>query len=405
MQADFDPTAPGFGADPWPAYDRLRAQPGLPFWPGFDGHLASRMADVRAIALDRRMVRAPAAFAPPDQVRAMQVAGNFHDMPFHERYVQTSMLDTDGPDHDRLRRAVFPFFTKTRLESPRGFVTAWVDAALDRLIPRGRIDFTADLAAHLPGQVIGHLIGTDPDLAPQMTEWSDHVVSYFDIDRTPEKKARAEEATRLFAALLEDLYAARAAQPRDDLMSAMIEAERAGLMTHDELIATIMQILHAGHGSTIDVLGSGMVALLEHPDQQAMLRAQPVLMPQAVQEMFRFAAPLPFFHRYASEDLTICGRDWPKGTLFGLLYASANRDPAAFDAPERFDITRRPNVHLAFGAGVHVCLGNNLARLNMEILFAALLARAPALALDGPVGWKSGLQAHGPLLLPLRLAP
>ncbi|MFN4060726.1 MAG: cytochrome P450 [Paracoccus hibiscisoli] len=404
MQADFDPTAPAFGADPWPAYDRLRAQPGLPFWPGFDGHLASRMADVRAIALDRRMVRAPAAFAPPDQVRAMQVAGNFHDMPFHERYVQTSMLDTDGPDHDRLRRAVFPFFTKTRLESLRGFVTAWMDAALDRLIPQGRIDFTADLAAHLPGQVIGHLIGTDPDLAPQMTEWSDHVVSYFDIDRTPEKKARAEEATRLFATLLEDLYAARAAQPRDDLMSAMIEAERAGLMTHDELIATIMQILHAGHGSTIDVLGSGMVALLEHPDQQAMLRAQPALMPQAVQEMFRFAAPLPFFHRYASEDLTICGRDWPKGTLFGLLYASANRDPAAFDAPERFDITRRPNVHLAFGAGVHVCLGNNLARLNMEILFAALLARAPALALDGPVRWKSGLQAHGPLSLPLRLA-
>ncbi|WP_042251304.1 cytochrome P450 [Paracoccus sp. PAMC 22219] len=401
--AVFDPTVPCFGADPWPAYAALRAQPGLPFWPGFDGHLASRMEDVRAIALDRRMVRAPAAFAPPDQVRAMQVAGNFHDMPFHERFVQTSMLDTDGPDHDRLRRAVFPFFTRTRLEGLRGFVTGWVDGALDRLIPQGRIDFIADLAAHLPGQVIGHLIGTDPALAPQMTEWSDHVVSYFDIDRTPAKKAGAEEATRLFAALLEDLHAERAARPRDDLMSAMIEAERAGLMTHDELIATIMQILHAGHGSTIDVLGSGMVALLDHPEQAALLRAQPGLMPQAVQEMVRFAAPLPFFHRYASEDLTICGRDWPKGTLFGLLYASANRDPAAFAEADRFDVTRRPNVHLAFGAGVHVCLGNNLARLNMETLFTALLARAPGLVADGPVRWKQGLQAHGPLSLPMRL--
>ena len=186
-------------------------------------------------------------------------------------------------------------------------------------------------------------------------------------------------------------------------MSAMIEAERAGLMTHDELIATIMQILHAGHGSTIDVLGSGMVALLDHPDQAALLRAQPNLMPQAVQEMFRFAAPLPFFHRYASEDLTICGRDWPKGTLFGLLYASANRDPEAFADADRFDVTRRPNVHLAFGAGVHVCLGNNLARLNMETLFTALLARAPGMAVDGPVRWKQGLQAHGPLSLPVRL--
>ncbi|MGZ3215216.1 cytochrome P450 [Paracoccus sp. T5] len=403
MTADFDPSAPGFGADPWPAYAALRAQPGLPFWPGFDGHLAARMADVRAIALDRRMVRDPAAFCPPDEVRGLQVAGNFHDMPFHERYVQTSMLDTDGPDHDRLRRAVFPFFTKTRLESLRGFVTGWVDAALDRLIPQGRIDFVADLTAHLPGQVIGHLIGTEPALAPQMTEWSDHVVSYFDIDRTPAKKARAEEATRLFADLLEDLHAARRARPRDDLMSAMIEAEQAGLLTHDELIATIMQILHAGHGSTIDVMGSGLHALLTHPDQLALLRAHPDLMPLAVQEMFRFAAPLPFFHRYASEDLTICGQDWPRGSKFGLLYAAANRDPAAFAAPDRLDITRRPNVHLAFGAGPHVCLGNNLARLNMEILFTALLARAPGLALDGPVTWKSGLQAHGPTRLPLRL--
>lgn len=396
--------AAGFGADPWPAYARLRARPGLPFWAGFDGHLAARMADVRAIALDRRMVRDPAAFAPPDEVRRLKVAGNFHDMPFHERFVQVSMLDTDGPDHDRLRRAVFPFFTKTRLEGLRGFVTAWVAAALDRLIGQGRIDFVGDLAAHLPGQVIGRLIGTDPALAPRMTEWSDHVVSYFDIDRTPAKKARAEEATRLFAAALEDLWAERAARPRDDLMSALIGAERAGLLSHDEVIATIMQILHAGHGSTIDVLGSGLQALLDHPGQQALLRAHPQMMGQAVQEMFRYAAPLPFFHRYASEDLHICGRDWPQGTKFGLLYAAANRDAEAFDAPDRFDITRRPNVHLAFGAGVHVCLGNNLARLNMEILFTALLARVRHLALAGPVRWKTGLQAHGPLSLPLTLA-
>ncbi|MFN3525149.1 MAG: cytochrome P450 [Paracoccus sp. (in: a-proteobacteria)] len=399
----FDPAAPDFGANPWPAYARLRDMPGLPFWAGFDGHLASRMEDVRAIALDRRMVRAPAAFCPPDEVRRLQVAGNFHDMPFHERFVQTSMLDTDGPDHDRLRRAVFPFFTKTRLEGLRGFVSAWVADALDRLIPQGRIDFIADLAAHLPGQVIGHLIGTSPELAPQMTEWSEDVVSYFDIDRTATKKARAEQATRLFADLLEDLYAERARTPRDDLMSAMIGAETSGLLTHDELIATIMQILHAGHGSTIDVTGSGLHALMTHPDQMALLRAEPGLMPQAVQEMFRYAAPLPFFHRYAAEDLTICGQDWPKGTKFGLLYASANRDPEAFATPERLDITRRPNVHLAFGAGVHVCLGNNLARLNMEILFQQLLARTAVIAPNGAALWKSGLQAHGPRHLPVSL--
>lgn len=401
----FDPSLPEFGSDPWGVYADLRARPGLPFWPEFDGHLVSRMADIRAIALDRRMVRAPAAFCPPGEVRRLKVAGNFHDMPFHERFVQTSMLDTDGPDHDRLRRAVFPFFTKTRLEGMRGFVTAWVDRAVDESLARGRIDFIADLAARLPGEVIGHLIGTDPAMAARMTAWSEDVVSYFDIDRTAAKKARAEEATRLFAALLEDLHAERAARPRDDLMSVMIGAERAGLLSHDELIATIMQILHAGHGSTIDVMGSGLHALLSHPDQMARLRVEPALMPQAVQEMFRFAAPLPFFHRYAAEDLSVAGRDWPRGTKFGLLYASANRDPEAFEAPDRFDIARRPNVHLAFGAGVHVCLGNNLARLNMEVLFAALLDRSAALDQAGPVRWKTGLQAHGPRSLPLRITP
>lgn len=398
-----DPASPEFGADPWPTYARLRAMPGLPFWPEFGGHLASRMVDVRAIALDRRMVRSAAAFCPPDEVRRLQVEANFHDMPFHERYVQTSMLELDGTDHDRLRRAVFPFFTKTRLEGMRGFVETWVAEALERLAGCHEVDFIAQLAARLPGEVIGHLIGTAPEQAAQMTAWSEDVVSYFDIDRSPARKARAEEATRLFAEVLETLYADRRRQPRDDLMSAMIGAEAEGLLTHDELIATIMQILHAGHGSTIDVMGSGLAALIAHPDQMALLRREPGLMPQAVQEMFRYAAPLPFFHRYASEDLTICGQDWPRGTKFGLLYASANRDPASFPAAERLDIQRRPNVHLAFGAGAHVCLGNNLARLNMEVLFTQLLRRFARIELAAPPVWKTGLQAHGPRSLPLRL--
>jgi len=402
MTAGFDPAQPGFGANPWPAYARLRAAPGLPLWNGF--RLAARFADVRAIASDRRMVRGTALFAPEIR-RQMQAAENFHDMPFHERFVQTSMLELDGPDHDRLRRAVFPFFTKTRLESLRSFVTGWVDAALDRLVARGRFDFIADLAAHLPGQVIGHLIGTDPALAPQMTRWSEDTVSYFDVSRrTAERKAQAEGAVRLFHDALLDLHAARQAQPRDDLMTAMIGAKNAGLLSHDELIATIMQILHAGHGSTIDVMGGGLHALLAHPDQMARLRADPGLMPTAVQEMFRFAPPLIFFHRYAGEDLSICGQAWPKGAKFGLLYASANRDPEAFPDPDRFDVARRPNLHLAFGAGPHVCLGNNLARLNMEILFARLLARTRAIELAGSVPWKTGLQAHGPLSLPITIA-
>lgn len=402
MAGGFDPLRADFGSDPWPVYARLRAMSGLPVWEGF--HLAAREADVRAIATDRRMVRGTAIFGDGER-RAMQVAANFHDMPFHERFVQTSMLETDGPDHDRLRRAVFAFFTRTRLDSLRPFVRRWVDAALDRLVPQGRFDFIADLAADLPGQVIGHLIGTDPALARQMTAWTEDTVGYFDVSRrTPETKARAERATRLFHDALQDLHAERRARPAGDLMSALIGAEDAGLLTHDEVIATAMQILHAGHGSTIDALGSGLHALMEHPDQMARLRADPGLIPLAVSEMFRFAPPLIFFHRYAGEDLTICGRDWPKGTRFGLLYASASRDPAAFADPDRLDVGRKPNLHLAFGAGPHVCLGSNLARLNMETLFAALLARCPRIESAGTAVWKIGLQAHGPAFLPVAVA-
>lgn len=405
MIAGFDPTAPEFGRDPWPGYAALRAAPGLTWLPGFDGHIAARFQDVRAIASDRRMVRNPAAFATPDEVRRLQVAANFHDMPFHERFVQTSMLETDGADHDRLRRAVFPFFTRTRLASLAGWLADEVATLVGRAIRRGRIDFIADLAAELPARVIGRLIGTDPDLDRPMTAWSEDVVSYFGLDRSPAAKWRAETATQRFHDLLERLCAEREARPRDDLASAMIAARKAGLLSRDEVVATLMQLLHAGHGSTIDALGNGLDALLRHPDQMELLRAQPTRMPAAVNEMFRYAAPLPFFHRYASEDLTLCGVDWPQGSRFGLLYASANRDPAAFADPDRFDFARKPLPHLAFGAGPHVCLGNNLARMTMERLFAALMARTSSIERDGPAHWKTGLQAHGPTSMPIRLVP
>lgn len=405
MIAGLDPGSEDFARDPWPAYAALRAVPGLPIWDTFGGHLAARFEDVRAIASDRRMVRSTAAFADAGERRRLQVAENFHDMPFHERFVQTSMLDIDGPDHDRLRRAVFPFFTRSRLEGLRPWLTDHVSRQIERALAQRRIDFIADLAAGLPGQVIGRLIGTEPAMAAQMTRWSDDVVSYFDIDRTAGKKARAEEATRLFHEILENLCAARKRVPADDLTSALLGARDAGLMTHDELISTLMQLLHAGHGSTIDALGNGLDALMRHPDQMSLLRARPDLIGQAVQEMFRFAAPLPFFHRYACEDLTICGRDWPKGTKFGLLYAAANRDPATFAQPDGFDMTRKPNLHLAFGAGPHVCLGNNLARLTMEVLFGQLLDRTARIEPGGPARWKTGLQAHGPTTLPVVLSP
>ena len=186
----------------------------------------------------------------------------------------------------------------------------------------------------------------------------------------------------------------------------MIEAERRGELSHDELFSTAMLILMAGHGSTIDVLGSGMHALLKFPDQTQRLRDNPGLMKTAVQEMFRYESPLPFFHRYCVEDVEICGRSFARGTKFGVLYGAANRDPAQFPDADRFDVGRTPNWHIAFGRGAHFCLGNHLARLNMEIIFTTLLNRYKRMELAADaVAYKRGLSVRGPERIPLRLWP
>jgi cytochrome P450 len=165
-----------------------------------------------------------------------------------------------------------------------------------------------------------------------------------------------------------------------------------------------MLILLAGLGSTIDVLGSGLHALLRFPDQMARLRAEPGLIQTAVPEMFRFESPLPFFHRYATAETTIAGHAFPRGTKFGLLYGAANRDPTQFDHPDRFDPGRRPNRHLAFGGGAHFCLGNHLARLDMEVIFSTLLRRFARIELIEEPPYKRGLSVRGPQSLRIAVA-
>ena len=167
-----------------------------------------------------------------------------------------------------------------------------------------------------------------------------------------------------------------------------------------------MLLLAAGHGSTIDVLGSGMHALLAHPDQMQLLRQKPSLIKMAVQEIFRFESPLPFFHRYASADTTINGKDYQKGTKFGLLYGSANRDSNYFPNADTFDITRDPNRHVAFGRGAHLCLGNHISRLNIEIIFLTILKKIKEIELiDFNPAYKRSLSSRGPESLKLRLKP
>ncbi len=378
-------------------YAALRAQPGLTYFQHFDVWLAARFDDVSEIVMHDKMVRSMEHIASADEIARQKRAGNWHDMPHHSRFVQFSLLDSDGDVHDRLRKQVFKLFTPVMVNKLRDDIQTYVDGLIDQLADRPQIDFVEDLAAHVPGHIIGRILGVPDEDCPQLRVWSENIVQFFDIERSDERKMLAEKNTTEFYRYLLELKANRERSPKDDLLSLMIDAERQGHMSYDELFSTAMLILMAGHGSTIDVLGSGMHALLKFPSEMQRLRVDPSLMKTAVQEMFRYESPLPFFHRYCTEDVEICGTDFPRGTKFGVLYGSANRDPKQFPDADRFDVGRSPNWHIAFGRGAHFCLGNHLARLDMDIIFTTLLKRFTALDLsDENVRYKRGLSVRGP---------
>lgn len=400
---DFDPLSDGFRQDPYPYYADLRAKSGLSYYEPFDIWLAARFEDVTRIVTDETMVRSLAHIASSDEIEAEKRAGNWHDMPHHSRFVQFSLLDSDGPIHDRLRKQVFKLFTPVMIGGLRPQIEAHVDGLFDCLSGHTEIDFIEDLAAQVPGHVIGRILGVPDEDCPQLRIWSENIVQFFDVDRSDTRKELAETNTTEFYHYLSDLKRLRERAPQDDLISHMIAAERRGDMNEDEFISTAMLILMAGHGSTIDVLGSGMHALLRFPDQMQRLRTDRSLMKTAVQEMFRFESPLPFFHRYATQDSEVAGTTFPKGTKFGVLYGSANRDPAQFSDADTFDVGRSPNWHSAFGRGHHFCLGNHLARLDMDIVFSKLLDRFQTIELaSDTVTYKRGLSVRGPEELRIR---
>lgn len=396
-QIQFDPLLKSFSEDPYRTYRDLRESGKAHYFKAQDMWLLSRYEDVSAIACNQKMVRSLDGLETVEQAKARQKAANWHNMPYHERVVQFSLLDSDGDIHRRLRKQIFGEFTARSVDHLEGVVQAFVDGLLDELQQRDQIEFIDDFAAHIPGYVIGHLLGAPEENCTQLRLWSEQIVQFFDVDRSDEKKQIAENATREFYHFLEDLRSEREQDPKDDLISKMIFDEREGRYTRDEFISTCMLILMAGHGSTIDVLGSGMHTLLKNPQSMKELRENPDLTPTAIQEMFRFEPPLPFFHRHALEDVDVAGQSFKKGTTFGLLYGAANRDPKQFEQADKFMISRTPNRHLAFGQGAHLCLGNNLARLNMKIIFNTLLRRFDDIQLvDKNVIYKRGLSVRGP---------
>ena len=393
--ADFDPMSREFANDPYTIYAALRLDPGFRYFADLDALLVARFEDINRIVLNPDMVRSKDRIFSRREIENQKRRDNMHDMPYHSRFVQFSLLESDGEIHDRLRKLVFRLFSPALVEKLRSMIQAYVDHLVDDLNDT-EFDFIEGFSAPLPGHVIGQLIGVPDEDRAQLRIWSENIVQYFDAARNSDRKQLAESTTKEFYNYLSELKKRRRRDIRDDLMSQLIEAENKGLINEDEFISTCMLILMAGHGSTLDVLGTGLYSLIRFPDQMSLLRDNPNLIHSAIQEMFRFESPLPFFHRYATEDVAFNGQQYAAGTKFGLLYGSANRDPAQFANPDSFDISRTPNRHLAFGGGAHFCLGNHLARLNMEIVFSTLLRSFSRIELtsEEPV-YKRGLSVRG----------
>ena len=398
----FQPFSREFVRDPYPVYVRMREENPIYYYDKWDLYLLSTYEDISTLVNDLRLVRTLDHVMPKEEVTANHEAENWQSKPNLSRFIGFSILDSEGEMHDRLRRLVFSIFTPTGVSALRDVVQVQVDQQLDAIIEKKQIDFIEDFVAPIPGFIIGELLGVPEPDRPRLRTWSENIVQVFEPERTVEQVQLAEDTCTEFADYLVKLAVQRRNKPEDDLISQLIAAEKDGKLNRDEFISTCMLILMAGHGSTIDVAGNGMLALLKHPEQMKKLRQDPAIIHTAVQEMLRYDPPLPYFHRYLLEDMEYKGRSFKKGTKFGVLYASANRDPAQFPEPDRFDVTREPNRHLAFGIGAHFCLGNHLARLNMDIMFTSLLERIPdiKLATEDPE-FRTGLASRGLITLPV----
>jgi cytochrome P450 len=384
--------------DPYPVYRRLRETDPVHWYEPFRAWVLTRYDDVVAALHDPRF--------SAERTGAMQeMAGRPGLKPFFD-FLATRMLYADPPRHTRLRGLVSKAFTPHAVEAMRPHIQALVDQFLDRVQPQGRMDVVADLAYPLPVTVIVEMLGVPVEDRERLKRWSDEFVVYFSkspTQVTPEEYDRAAGAM----AAEEDYFRAAVARLRDSakpsLLGAMARVEEAGdRLTEQELYANANLLLTAGHETTTNLIGNGVLALLRHPGLWEKLRADPALLPGAIEEFLRYDSPVQFTHRLAKEDVAVADKVIRRGQFVYLMLAAANRDPARFPDPDRLDVTRPDNHHVSFGQGPHFCLGAPLARLEALIAFGTLLRRFPALRLaTDRLEYRQVFNLHGLQALPV----
>jgi len=356
-----------YGGDPFPAFAWMRAEAPAYFDETSGVWGITRYADIKEISKD------PDTFSNAGGIRPDSDA-----LPM--------MIDTDAPEHVRRRRLVSEGFTPGRIRESEAGIRNVCDAIIDRVCERGTADFVNDIAAPLPMIVIGDLLGVAPDDRDALLRWSDDMLkSLGSPDPTAMDRAAlaAMEYAEYITAVVEQR---RRDNQSDDLIGTLVHAEIEGdKLDESSLIYESLLILIGGDETTRHVISGGMYELLTHADQFALLVAERHRLPVAVEEMLRWVTPIKNMARQATRDVELHGETITKGQKLLLLYPSANRDETVFDDPERFDMTRTPNDHMAFGFGSHFCLGNRLARMELNVMFDRLLERLPDLALASDV--------------------
>jgi cytochrome P450 len=369
------PRDPAFVQDPYPFYDCARALGPLFFWEDYGFPCAAGHAAVTLLLKDRRLGR-----ELPDDLKPArpQHLADFYAID------DRSMLDREPPAHTRLRGLVLRAFTSRRIAGLGPGIADLADDLIERLVGP-EPDLLPAFAERLPVIVIARLLGVPDDAADDLLAWSHAMVAVYQARRDRAVEDRANAAARAFAGFLRAHIAERRRRPADDLITELIAAEAAGdRLDEGELVATCVLLLNAGHEATVHAIGNGVAAILAAGLDPAALFATPEATAAAVEEILRFDPPLHLFTRFARTDVELLGHRLRRGDTVGCLLAAAGRDPARFPDPARFDPTRPPGPHLAFGAGIHFCVGAPLARLELGLALPILFARLPGLALAAP---------------------
>ena len=388
------PRDPAFVQNPYPFYERARALGPLFRWEDYGFPCAAGHAAVTALLKDRRLGR-----ELPDDLkpaRPPHLAGFY-------AIDDRAMLDREPPSHTRLRGLVLRAFTSRRIAALGPGIAALAHTLIDRL-ECPEFDLLPAFAERLPVLVIARLLGVPEERADDLLAWSHAMVAIYQARRDRAVEDRADAAARAFAAFLGAHVDARRRRPADDLISELIAAEAAGdRLDADELVATCVLLLNAGHEATVHAIGNGVAAILAAGLDPAGLFASPAATAATVEEVLRFDPPLHLFTRFALEDVEVFGDRFRRGDTVGCLLAAANRDPVRFPDPGRFDPSRAAAPHLSFGAGIHFCVGAGERRAELAIALPLLFRRFPRLALAAPPAFADRYHFRGMEALRLRL--